>query len=97
MELNRDQIIKAMECCYSNNACDGCPYTELVGCRRELERDAFALLKAQAEDYTALDEQYRMLYEENERLRERNIVLEQKFIILERDEQYVVKVQVKGE
>ena len=45
MELKRDQIIKGLECCYSNNACDGCPKSSLVDCRRDLERDALALIK----------------------------------------------------
>lgn len=35
----------------------------------EYVKDAYALIKAQAEDYTELDEKYRMLFEENERLK----------------------------
>lgn len=43
--MNTEQIIKALECCFSNGSCDGCPYTERVDCRRELERNALALIK----------------------------------------------------
>ena len=72
MELNREQIIKALECCGSQNLsdCRGCPYEPEVKCHRLAITNALALIKAQAEDYTALDEQYRMLYEENERRRD---------------------------
>jgi chromosome segregation ATPase len=43
--MTAEQIIKALECCFSNGSCDGCPYTERVDCRRELERNALALIK----------------------------------------------------
>ena len=43
--MNTEQIIEALECCFSNGSCDGCPYTERVDCRRELERNALALIK----------------------------------------------------
>ena len=75
MELNRDQIIKALECWASGNPCEGscCPLFEISPdtCDRWIGRNAIALVKAQAEDYTALDEQYRMLYEENERRKDK--------------------------
>ena len=53
--MEKDLIIKALECCFSDGSCDGCPYTERVDCRRELERNALSLIKE--------------LTEENERLR----------------------------
>ena len=64
MELNRDQIIKALELCKSPvvSDCNACPYKGksvkngvYVGCTSVLMRDAFSLIKE--------------LTEENERLR----------------------------
>lgn len=62
--MNTEQIIKAMECCFSNGSCDGCPYTERVDCRRELERNALALIKE-------LQAHNENLKNENKYLRER--------------------------
>ena len=58
-ELNREQIIKALECCISevkqdDCPCDACPYKD-NGCNRNLLPDALSLIKE--------------LTEENERLR----------------------------
>lgn len=56
MELNRDQIIKALECCASSTsseACDGCPFNEMELCDREsnaIEKHALALIKELTED-----------------------------------------------
>ena len=83
MELNREQIIKALEYCAKGNICHLCHKGESRHCYEEVMLDALALIKE--------------LTEENERLRERNIVLEQKFIILNREEIPVIKVKVKGE
>ena len=56
MELNREQIIKALECCTSEKGCTGCPrFLSLMGCSRQNMIDALTLIKE--------------LTEENERLR----------------------------
>ena len=57
MELNRYQIIKELEGLVKFSTCP------------EYIKDALALIKAMAEDYTELDEKYRRLYEECERLK----------------------------
>ena len=63
-ELNREEIIKALECCHNNSEmdCRDCPYWNKVidlyyGCVNTLVKDAIALIKE--------------LTEENERLNER--------------------------
>ena len=82
-ELNREQIIKALECCDYGD-CYPCPYRSIgVGCVQEAQSKALALINE--------------LTEENERLRERNITLEQKLMLLEIDDVYVFKAKVKGE
>ena len=48
--MEQNEIIKALECCFSNCSCDGCPITELVDCRRQLERNIFALIKELTEE-----------------------------------------------
>jgi hypothetical protein len=59
MELKRENIIKALECCNSEgHICGKCPYESVrigISCRDKLIRDALALIKE--------------LTEENERLR----------------------------
>ena len=61
MELNREQIIKALKCC-SIGICGSCPYDKWeAGCRDEMCGDAIALIKE--------------LTEENERLRAENTEL----------------------
>lgn len=58
-ELNRDQIVKAMECCNGEgHICGKCPYGSTrigISCRDKLIKDALTLI--------------RELTEENERLR----------------------------
>lgn len=85
-EPNRDQIMKGLECCYSNSVCDGCPYIESVVCIRELERDALSLIKELTEKNKAISERYAIqvvtaieldkqvqkLTDENERLKGNN-------------------------
>ena len=57
MKLNRYQIIKELEGLVKFSTCP------------EYIKDALALIKAMAEDYTKLDEKYRALYDECERLK----------------------------
>ena len=65
MELKRDDIIKALECCSSEITsefnCDACPYRS-KGCNASLLRDALSLIKELAEECASLND-------ENERLR----------------------------
>lgn len=88
MELNRDQIIKALECCGTENkCCSSCPLAkDYSPCSKTMANNALALVKAQAEDYTALDEKYRMLYEENERRKDQLCDLNAKIYELQRNE-----------
>ena len=85
MELNREQIIKALECCSSPSIrdCQECPYNKINDCFRLVYKNSLSLIKE--------------LTEENERLRNRNITLEQKFVILNREEAPILTVKVKGE
>jgi hypothetical protein len=56
MELNRDQIVKALECCYGGSKCSLCPlYGKDRYCFTELGADSLFLIKE--------------LTEENERLK----------------------------
>lgn len=59
MELNREQIIKALECCSINQSCDGCPMFDkepIADCTNYVISCALSLIKE--------------LTEEDERLRE---------------------------
>ena len=63
MELNREQIIKALEYCFNDKPCNGCEWHEVGnGCIAKLEQSALSLINE--------------LTEENERLRSRNNFLE---------------------
>ena len=50
MELNREQIVKALECCFGNSTCAECPYNDWVGCHRQMMKNAIALIKELAEE-----------------------------------------------
>ena len=86
MELNREQIIKAMECCYHNHlSCIDCPYQDTdkyIECS-DLTLSALALIKELTEELnhkeTAYNELYELtteeikdLYAERDRLTEEN-------------------------
>ena len=64
MELNREQIIKALECCTSCSCGVDCPYYDSTLCQYHIMRDALSLIKE--------------LTEENERLRADNEIKSQK-------------------
>lgn len=53
--MEREQIIKALECCTTLDGCEKCPYYNKASCGANLRRDALALIKE--------------LTEENERLK----------------------------
>ena len=67
----RNMVLKALECWASGNPCKGSACAIFLDstdpCDRWIGKRALALIKAQAEDYTELDEKYRMLYDECER------------------------------
>ena len=70
MELNAEQIKKALECCESHEGdnCPDCPYHYTVNgynhhCREDMVTDALALINSQ-------EQRIKELTEENERLRE---------------------------
>lgn len=76
--MNREQIIDALERCVEFGSCGtDCPYFDNPHCSKELRKDALSLIRAQAEDYTELDEKYRVLYSENERLKTVKHLLQQ--------------------
>ena len=63
MELNREQIIKAMECCTSGD-CYPCPYGNIgAGCGDRKDEDALALIKELTEELTHKETAYNELYE----------------------------------
>ena len=72
MELNREQIIKALEHCASgtsSEACDGCPFNDMQLCDQEsnaIEKHALALIKELTVEVEALRgaaNSYKMHYE----------------------------------
>ena len=70
MELNREQIVKALECCIVNDwnstKCNECPfYNGGGGCIDELKNSTLALINSQ-------EQKIKELTEENERLRAEN-------------------------
>lgn len=80
MELNRDQIIKALECLTGEEVmyCRECGYNSVgaFSCRKKLAKDALTLIKELTEENkvrkglnTMLNNELRKLGEENERLR----------------------------
>lgn len=108
MELNREQIIKALECCTGEGGkCENCPRLGFLPCTKPLMKDALALINSQEQDKEKLGllidelekekrelfEENKRLTEENERLRERNITLEQKLMLLGIDDVYVFKAK----
>jgi hypothetical protein len=54
MELNREQIMKGLECCSDDNSCynAGCPYKSdsLNACTSKLSRNALALINELTEE-----------------------------------------------
>ncbi len=82
MELNREQIIKALECCSHRPRCRECPYTTKE-CE-SLRKDALALIKELTEEVVDLKDiaegyqkQFEDCYAENERLHASCTELEQ--------------------
>ena len=82
MELDREQIIKALECCTSESEfCTGCPFLEVGACKQSsLLKLALSLIKELTVDLEAMRgaaNSYKMhndkLTEENERLRTRYV------------------------
>ena len=65
MELNRDQIIKALEYCVSAGHCRDCPLFEKRSavCVDSLLRNAFALIKELTEDNEDLNKTVSSLLE----------------------------------
>jgi hypothetical protein len=82
MELNREQIIKALECCSSREGtCDNCPLDEAntCDCRRILHALALSLIKELTAKIAEWEEECDLrgdmwckLNEENKRLTEEN-------------------------
>lgn len=54
MELNRDQIIKALECCSDGGRCNDCPYdSDCFMPQWVIVKDALALIRELTEDNKA--------------------------------------------
>ena len=67
MELKeREEIIKALECCSVWENCDGCPYRNSValGCTSKMMRAALALIKELTDEIKDLEEDYDRVYEQ---------------------------------
>ena len=58
MELNREQIIKALECCISGDDCTMCPLCEVQSCPCVLNEDSLALIKELTQANEQLSESY---------------------------------------
>ena len=80
MELNREQIVKALECCFIVCYCNTCPYYKIGEhtqvCTRKMAQDALALIRELTVELDAMRgaaNSYKMdnqrLTEENERLK----------------------------
>lgn len=66
MELNREQIKKALECC-TTGTCTECPKFNKVPCKIPLMRDALALIKELTEEVASwkeIAEGYQKLFED---------------------------------
>ena len=72
MELNRDKIIKALECCIHSdseeNYCINCPYYAEKYCAAKISTDALALIKELTEEKYDIECSYNALRRDNERL-----------------------------
>ena len=87
MELNREQIIKALECCSEDTAdCHNCPYSEFQegNCFDNAKKDALSLIKELTEEVTSWKEiaegyqkQFEDCAEDRARLTEENERLKQ--------------------
>jgi hypothetical protein len=68
MELNREQIIEALECLSSDSIfCDPkCPYYSDRYCQVALSRDALTLIKELTEEIKDLEAEYDRVYEQAE-------------------------------
>ena len=100
LNKKREQIIKDLECCVTpfEGDCKKCSYNGkgfddgvYEGCVNCLVRDALSLIKAQAVDYTELDEKYRNLLWENERLHTSCTELAQKCASLTEENERLTK------
>ena len=72
MELNRDQIIKALECCLIQGAeCRKCPMVHTHAlCYREIKRNALALIKELTEENERLKAENELVQVSHDSLRE---------------------------
>ena len=98
MGVNTETVIKALECCFSNGSCDGCPYTERVDCRRELERNALALIKQQQAEIEEWQERYLENFKETFPLAIENELLRRKikYLDIRLKEEMEIKEDMKG-
>ena len=44
--MNKQNVMKALECCFVHEACGDCPYYDRYWCDRDMCEDAIALLKS---------------------------------------------------
>ena len=66
MELNREQIIKALECCHTKaKDCLDCPYENDHSSCIYLEKNALSLIKELAEENERLQKHNAVLIEDN--------------------------------
>ena len=71
MELNREQIIKALECCSTTGDCPKCLYNDDTSlCINRILKDALSLIKELTEEKFDIECSYKALKRDNERLHE---------------------------
>lgn len=71
MELNREQIIKALECCHlKSEDCISCPFVLLGENCANLEKDTIALIKELTEENEELKSDLKYVEEEYDRVYE---------------------------
>ena len=55
MDLNREQVIAALECHADNRDCANCPYTDTQECSTELAKDALSIIEELIEEVKAME------------------------------------------
>lgn len=88
MELNREQIVKALECCIQSESCEYCEYndgsedicpirSDALALIKELEDEKNEVFEKGCENLTRLEEAYLKLESENLKLTKENESLKQ--------------------
>lgn len=60
--MNKQDVMKALECCFVHEACGDCPYHDKYWCDRDMCEDAIALLKSADKTTTPSQPTYHTTY-----------------------------------